>query len=92
MASKVGIKRDSNLELLRILAMLMIVASHFTFWNVFEGLVPGQPDSIQAVGKTLGYTDKMLGLNMLNLGGKVGVIIFTMISGYFLVNKKFSWK
>ncbi len=47
--------RQSNLELLRILAMCMIICCHFVTYNNF--------------GPTDVLSDKMLALSMLRLGG-----------------------
>lgn len=68
-------KRDSNFELLRIVAMLLIVLHHLMVHGVFKGF---------------DYTT-MSGNQSLTLlfasGGKVGVAIFMMITGYFMANK-----
>ncbi|WP_448920213.1 acyltransferase [Eubacterium sp.] len=67
--------RNSNLELLRIIAMILIVISHYS--------VHGSIKSID-----LGF-----GLNKVILDtsdfGHLGVVLFVMISGYFLVTKPF---
>lgn len=66
--------RQSNVELLRLLAMLLIVVSHF-FTHGFE--------SESATVLQLAIA------NCLSLGN-VGVDLFVLITGYFLVNSKFS--
>lgn len=67
-------QRSSNVELLRILAMLMIVGHHFTIHSnlVFPA----------------GVTANRIFVHWLDLGGKIGVDIFVLISGYFLVKTK----
>lgn len=65
--------RKTNIELLRIIAMLLIISFHC----VIKG----------------GYIFKELNLNsyiikIFSFGGEIGVNIFFLISGYFLVNKK----
>ena len=65
-------ERLSNFELLRILAMFMIVAHHFV------------------VHSGLNLTNELLSVNgiwmqLLMVGGKIGVNIFVLISGYFLI-------
>lgn len=90
--SKSGIKRDSNFELLRVIAMLMIILCHFASNNLFTGIVVDNPDLPASVGLVAGYSDKTLGLSMLRMFGKSGVLIFAMISGYFLINKPFNFK
>lgn len=65
--------RQSNVEALRILAMLMIVAHHFVVHSGFS--FPGGA-----------ITVNRLWLKLINIGGKIGVDIFVLISGYFLVS------
>jgi surface polysaccharide O-acyltransferase-like enzyme len=65
--------RQSNIELLRIIAMLMIIAHHFAYNNVY-------------VTAYLFDTFNGFWLQMMRIGGKIGVSIFVIISGYFLVN------
>lgn len=72
--------RNSWVELLRILAMLMIVTSHFTVsvdWELFH------PSGIelQALAKTI--------TNWCGLGG---ASLFFIITGYFMVGKSFNYK
>lgn len=67
----VNIKRQSNFELLRVLAMIMIVAHHY----VLNG-------SLEYSSLTLNSSI----LKFVSIGGKIGVDIFVLISGYFLVN------
>lgn len=69
--------RQSNLELLRILAMCMIITCHFVTYNDF--------------GPTNVFSDKILALSVLRLGGKLGVVLFVMITVYFMLNKEFKW-
>ena len=67
--------RQSNFELLRIVAMLMIVFHHFAFHGElsYEGA---------------GLSAPHLWYNLIIMDGKTGVNIFVLISGYFLVNDK----
>ncbi len=67
--------RQSNLELLRIVAMILIVIFHFAIHGGFDY-------------KTVGITIPRLWYNFILMGGKVGVDIFVLISGYFLINEK----
>lgn len=71
--------RDSNFELLRIIAMLLIIGCHFTTYGKFD---------FQSGWLSL----EALTLNVLRLGGKTGVIIFAMITGYFALYKEFKWQ
>ena len=66
--------RQSNFELLRIIAMLMIVASHWG-WGMY-GVNPQGSDNIYFY-------------HMFRAFGQVGVNIFIFISGYFLVKSRF---
>ncbi len=63
-------KRDSSIELLRIIAMLMIVFHHFAVHSsyIFSG-----------------FSIKTLWYNFIVGGGKTGANIFVLISGYYLI-------
>lgn len=76
-------KRRSNFELIRIVAMLMIVAAHYVGHGIFK------------VSSADAYTVYLEGEKVNQListiyspGGKTGVALYFMISGYFLSNKK----
>ena len=68
--------RQSNLELLRIICMLMIVIDHCV-WH--SGLL-----DIENNNRYISY--------FLMQGGQIGVNCFILISGYFLINSKFKIK
>lgn len=70
------IQRNSSIELLRIIAMIFIVISHYSVHG-----------NIKTYGMNLGF-NKIL-LDTTQLGG-LGVAIFVMITGYFMYNKKFN--
>lgn len=72
---KVSNKRQSNIELLRIIAMILIVAHHF---SVHGGFVFSASE----------VTLNKLWIQFIQIGGKIGVNIFVLISGYFLINVK----
>lgn len=65
-------ERQSNIEILRIIAMLMIIISHYAIYS----------------------TEKyyLLPQEIIKGGGKIGAIIFILITGYFSINKSFSFK
>lgn len=67
-------KRNSAIELLRIIAMIMIVAHHFAVHGKFQ------------VENTTFINN--IWLEFLSSGGKIGVNLFIMISGYFLIDSK----
>ena len=64
--------RKSNIELLRVVAMLMIIAHHIAIHSQFNFAL----DSISV---------NRLWIQLIQMGGKIGVNIFVLISGYFLV-------
>ena len=66
------INRNTSIELLRIISMIMIMFHHFAYhgnfeWNFNEFTLPH------------------LWYDFILMGGKVGVDIFVLISGYFLI-------
>ncbi len=65
-------KRNSNLELLRIIAMLLIVAHHFGIYAIGYSNGNSLSDYYNAVFYSF---------------GKVGVVLFMMISAYFLCDR-----
>ena len=68
--------RNSNIELLRIIAMFMILAHHFIVHNGYDVLkLPLGPERIF-------FQLVMAG------GGKVGVVIFFSISAWFFLDKE----
>ncbi len=67
--------RQSNIELLRIVAMIIIIAHHFAVHGDFEF-------SNNAI------TINRLWIQFIEMGGKIGVNIFVLISGYFLISSK----
>ena len=74
-------KRESNFEFLRIAAMFLIVVHHFCYHGIITHY-SGLTDTI-----TLKINNFLL--LFLASGGKIGVNIFMIISGYFLINKDF---
>lgn len=67
-------QRESGLELLRIIAMLLIVLHHVYYW----GWLAANPTAEEGI----------FGLFCRQIG-KFGVNVFVLISGYFMVNKRF---
>lgn len=67
--------RSSNLELLRIVAMILIIAHHLAFFSNLDYFA--MPRINQFISILFLY------------GGKLGVNLYVLISGYFLVNSKF---
>lgn len=79
-ASK-GKERNSNLELLRIVAMILIVAHHF----VVNSGVTGNYTFDNVTGN-------MLFLQLWGMWGKTAINVFILISGYFMCVSKFTVK
>jgi surface polysaccharide O-acyltransferase-like enzyme len=71
-------QRNSQLELLRILCMLAIVAYHYSTYGFYEDKVF--------------YSCNKSFIELLQLLGETGVSIFVLISGYFMVNSNYSFK
>lgn len=69
--------RNSSIELLRIISMILIVFHHFAFHGGFKW----QTNSV--IISHFWY-------NFIYGGGKIGVNIFVLISGYFLIDRKIS--
>ena len=69
--------RQSNMELLRIIAMLFIIAHHYA---IHGGVY------FNSSGINLWLSTALISL------GKIGVNLFVMITGYFMVHQVFTWK
>lgn len=76
-------KRQSNIELLRIISMILIVAHHFSFHGVLKS---GYESNFLPPTLTIFLAQ------IFQLGGKIGVELFIIITGYFLVKSKFNSK
>lgn len=75
-------KRFSGIELLRIFAMFLIVASHLS-----------QRGNWSWLGGMEGYSLKQLLMDWVICFGQVGVAIFFAITGYFVFNSKgYNWR
>ena len=70
--------RNSSFELLRIISMVMIVFHHFAVNFAVRGGWEWDVPSLSI---------SHLWYNFIIMGGKIGVDIFVLISGYFLVNR-----
>ena len=76
-------ERKSNFELLRIFAMLMIVGSHFAVHGVQHVLDLENAYKVWADGT---FINKFI-TSLFPPGGALGVSLFFMLTGYFLVGK-----
>ena len=72
-------KRNSNLEILRIIAIIFIIAHHFS--------VHGFENVNFAVTNVNSYL-----IYFFALFGEIGVDVFILISAYFMINSKFTFK
>ena len=72
-------ERNSNFELLRIIAMLLIVSYHFIFHLNID------------INDISFFPNKLL-INLFMFNGKLDANIFMLISGYFLIKSKFKLK
>lgn len=74
-------KRSSNIELLRCVAMMMIIVHHYC---VNSGISEFLDFSNNTVNTLI--------VQFMAFGGKVGVNIFFLISGYFMISGKMKWE
>lgn len=65
--------RNSAIELLRIISMVMIIFHHFAYHSSFNY-------------ENSGISISRLWYNFIIMGGQIGVNIFVLISGYFMIN------
>ncbi len=72
-------KRDSNFELLRIISILMIIVHHYCVHGNW-------------INKEYGVSFNNPVLDFFIIGGKIGVSIFILISGYFGITSTFKIK
>ena len=72
--------RNSNLELYRIIVMLMIVAHHYVVNSNLWPLLQEAPLSPSSTAMTI-----------FGAWGKTGINCFLMITGYFMCKSDFSW-
>lgn len=68
----VNTKRNTNIEILRIIAILLIVISHYSVHNVTNV-------------KELSFGINKILLQMMTLGN-IGSELFMLITGYYLIN------
>ncbi|WP_420914608.1 acyltransferase family protein [Leuconostoc lactis] len=74
------VKRNSNIDLLRLVAMAFITVHHFAIWGYFIGneVHTVQPNTVW--------------LQFLELFGKIGVDLFILITDYFAINPRPTFK
>lgn len=69
-------ERQSNVELLRVIAMMMIILHHYCLFGGFVNQFNLTEITINTVL-----------IQFFSLGGKIGVNIFFLISGFFMIEK-----
>lgn len=74
-------ERDSSIEMLRIITMIIIIAHHYVVNSGLIDIILQDPMSL-----------KSLALLMFGWGGKYGINIFVMITGYFMCTSNISLK
>ena len=82
-------KRQSNFELLRIVCMFLIIIYH-VFYHCIDKQV--SDPSLSASGTNFNdfiFHKRLVIIDLCSSLGKIGVVIFVMISGYFLIGKDF---
>lgn len=78
-------QRNSSFELLRILAMFLILMGHFAAHGIQH---VSSPDMAVNSAWLTGNLLNRLTLCAMIPGGRIGVMIFFMLTGFFLANKK----
>lgn len=76
-----GAERSSNLKLMRIICILLIIAHHYVVNSGVTGLYDF--DNI---------TWNMIYLQVFGMFGKMAINCFTLITGYFMINKSITLK
>ena len=79
-------QRDSTVEMLRIFAMLVIIAGHFGVHGIFH--IPNSAQ-ILCVDK---LSWQLIFTQFISCGGSLGNRIFLLITGYFMIVKSLSYK
>ena len=69
-------RRESNYELLRIISIIFIIFHHFVIHSTYDF----------SIGTANVFNDFLVAL--FHAGGKFGVVLFVMITGYYMINKK----
>ena len=74
-------KRDSNLELFRIVVMLLIVAHHYVVNSEVSGLMKSDDLNLHSAF-----------FYIFGAWGKTGINSFVLITGYFMCTSKITWQ
>lgn len=79
--------RNSSLELLRIVAILIIIVHHFGVHGVFHAA-----DSSANILTLSTFSWQLFFTQLVSWGGPMGNAIFILITGYFMVNRSLHWQ
>lgn len=79
--------RNSSVELLRIIAMIIIIMHHFGVHGVFHVL-----DKSHNILIVDNLSWQIIFTQIVSWGGDVGNSIFILITGYFMINKNVNYK
>ena len=80
MSSSVKVKRNSSIELLRVISMVFIIFFHMVVYTYhMEGTIEF-------------YSFNHFVFSFFRTGGKFGVALFSIITGYFMIRSKISFK
>lgn len=75
-------KRNVNMEVLRVVAMLLIVAGHYV-WFALKDAMPPSVLNVKTIMGGINYVT----MDLLFLMASIGVDCFVMITGYFMIEK-----
>lgn len=70
-------QRNSTVELLRILCILMVIAGHYYAHGIAYAMAPFTPEN---------YSLRILAMQLISFGADIANDIFIMITGYYLIN------
>lgn len=71
-------RRESNMDLLRIVSIYLVICFHMSWHSGFS--------------YAAGFSVNKLVIKTFNMFGELGVNLFILLSGYYMVNKNFRWK
>ena len=80
--------RESNMELLRILSMVLIIVAHITLHAFDQQLSNNIVYGAGVYFNRFAFYKRLGLIQIFGVSGQIGNIIFVLIAGYFLVNKK----
>ena len=78
MTGKQDAGRNTNLERLRLVSMLMIVSYHYSIWGFF--------------GEELAFSPNKIFVDLFGMCGWIGMLLFVLISGYLMAEGRFTLK